>query len=136
MVDRLTTDERSRNMSRIRGKNTKPEIVVRRILRGLGVGYRLHVRDLPGRPDIVMAGRRRIIEVRGCFWHRHLGCRFAYTPKTRLEFWQAKFDANVARDRRNEDVLIQAGWRVLTVWECETSDATVLRDRISAFVRA
>ncbi|WP_147078818.1 very short patch repair endonuclease [Methylobacterium haplocladii] len=90
MTDRISKERRSRNMGAVRGKDTGPEIAVRRALRSLGVGYRLHVRGLPGRPDIVMAGRRTVIEVRGCFWHRHPGCRFAYSPRSRIEFWQSK----------------------------------------------
>ncbi|MFD1303663.1 very short patch repair endonuclease [Methylobacterium marchantiae] len=134
MIDTLTPEARSRNMSRIRGKNTKPELVVRRILRSTGVGYRLHVKALPGCPDIVMAGRRRIIEVRGCFWHRHPGCRFAYEPKTRQEFWNTKLEANVARDRQNEAILSEKGWHVLVIWECEIRDLGALRERISCFL--
>jgi DNA mismatch endonuclease (patch repair protein) len=133
-MDRISRERRSWNMSRVRGRNTGPEIVVRRILRGLGVGFRLHVRGLPGQPDIVMKGRRRIIEVRGCFWHRHPECRFAYQPKTRPEFWEAKFAANVERDRRNEQALIDSGWQVLTIWECETIDAKLLRERLVRFL--
>jgi DNA mismatch endonuclease, patch repair protein len=106
-------------MARIRGRDTQPELVVRHILRSLGVGYRLHVATLPGRPDIVMIGRRQIIEVRGCFWHRHRGCRFAYRPKSNLTFWRTKFRSNVARDRRNAEQLKAGGWKVLIIWECE-----------------
>lgn len=136
MVDTVPPAVRSRMMSAVRGRDTKPELTVRRLLRDLGVGYRLHVKGLPGRPDIVMQGRRKIIEVRGCFWHRHPGCRFAYTPKSRQEFWDAKFQANVSRDRRNEIALRNSGWEVLTIWECEASDANVLRAKLAEFVRA
>lgn len=132
MVDRVSGEHRSRIMSRIRGKDTAPELAVRRTLRSMGIGYRLHVRDLPGRPDIVMAGRRTVIEVRGCFWHRHPGCRFAYSPRSRTDFWEAKFAANVERDRRNELALNQAGWKVITVWECETRDVDALRRRLAS----
>lgn len=106
-------------MSRIRGSDTRPEMLLRSALRKRGFGYRLHSRDLPGRPDVVMRGSRLVVFVHGCFWHRHTGCRRATTPKTRTDFWQAKFRANVARDRRQVDALIQAGWRVGLVWECE-----------------
>ena len=112
--------ERSRIMARVRGKNTKPELLVRRALHRLGYRFSLHKGALPGRPDIVMPKYRTAIFVHGCFWHRHPGCRKASTPKTRAEFWQNKFDANVARDGRNRVDLIAAGWHVLTVWECET----------------
>ncbi|MGO4705864.1 very short patch repair endonuclease [Microvirga sp. 2MCAF38] len=135
MIDIVPPATRSRMMSAIRGRNTKPELVVRRLLRELGIGYRLHVRDLPGRPDIVMKGRKKIIEVRGCFWHRHPGCRFAYMPKSRIDFWERKFASNVERDRRNDMALQNSGWDVLTIWECETADAKVLRQRVEGFLR-
>lgn len=106
-------------MSRIGGRNTRPEILLRTALRERGIGYRLHSRDLPGRPDVVMRGARLVVFVHGCFWHRHAGCPRSTTPKTRTEFWEAKFRANVTRDRRQTDALIGAGWRVGVVWECE-----------------
>ena len=114
-------DARRRTMSAIRSQNTGPEMAVRRLLHGMGYRYRLHRRDLPGKPDVVLPGRRRIVEVRGCFWHQHPDptCRGASTPKTRSEFWQAKFEGNVARDRRNEQALADLGWHVLVIWECE-----------------
>ena len=111
--------ERSRNMAAIRGKNTAPELAVRRILHAMGLRFRLHRKDLPGRPDIVLPRHRTVVFVHGCFWHRHEGCSYTTTPKTRQEFWQAKFDGNVARDRRNQADLVQLSWRVLVVWECE-----------------
>lgn len=134
MVDNLTPERRSKNMSRIRNRNTKPEMIVRGILRSLGVGYRLHVKDLPGRPDIVMHGRRKIIEVRGCFWHRHPGCKFAYTPTSRQEFWSKKFGSNVDRDVRNQELLKESGWDLLIVWECETADPQRLCTSIASFL--
>lgn len=106
-------------MSRIGGRNTRPEILLRTALRERGMGYRLHSRDLPGRPDVVMRGARLAIFVHGCFWHRHPGCPRSTTPKTRTEFWDAKFRANVTRDRRQTDALLRAGWSVGVVWECE-----------------
>jgi len=113
-------------MGRVRGVDTKPEMVVRRTLHRMGLRFRLHRRDLPGRPDIVLPRHRVAIFVHGCFWHRHPGCRATTTPKTRAEFWAAKFDANVARDRLAETGLAAAGWNVLVVWECDTKDATAL----------
>lgn len=116
------TDVRRRTMSAIRSQNTGPEMVVRRLLRGMGYRYQVHRRDLPGKPDIVFPGRRRIVDVRGCFWHQHTDprCRAAAAvPKTRSEFWRAKFEGNVARDRRNELALADLGWRTLVIWECE-----------------
>ena len=110
---------RSRNMAAIRGKDTAPELAVRRILHAMGLRFRLHRKDLPGRPDIVLPKHRTVVFVHGCFWHRHEDCRYTTTPKTRQEFWQAKFAANVERDRRNRTDLQQLGWRVIVVWECE-----------------
>lgn len=135
MTDRLTPARRSANMAAIRRSNTAPELAVRRALRALGIGYRLHVGGLPGRPDIVMMGRGAVIFVHGCFWHRHPGCRFAYIPKSRVDFWQKKFAGNVARDDKNKTRLIDGGWRVLVVWECETADATVLEKRIAGLLQ-
>lgn len=128
----LTSASRSRNMAAIRGKDTLPELNVRRMLHGLGLRFRLHRRDLPGRPDIVLPRHRTVVFVHGCFWHRHEGCRYTTTPKTRLAFWQAKFDANVARDHRNRVALEEMGWRVLVMWECELRNAEALRDRLKA----
>lgn len=118
MTDIVDKATRSRMMSGIRGKDTKPELVLRRAMHAIGLRYRLHRKDLPGSPDIVMPGRRAVIFVHGCYWHRHEGCRFATTPATRPEFWQAKFEANMARDRRHVMQLLREDWRVATVWEC------------------
>lgn len=115
VVDKLT---RSRMMSGIRGRNTRPETRLRKALHARGLRYRLHVRSLPGTPDIVLPGFRAAIMVHGCFWHRHEGCRYATNPGTRTDFWQDKFRQNVERDRANEEALAAAGWRVATVWEC------------------
>lgn len=122
MADRLTPEHRSWNMSRIRNRNTKPEIAVRSLLHGMG--YRFTVngpknRLLPGKPDIVLPKYRTVIFVHGCFWHRHKGCKETTTPKTRTEWWQAKFNGNVERDRRNQWSLKRDGWRVIVIWECE-----------------
>lgn len=134
MVDRLTPAARSANMARIKSKDTSPEMAVRQILCRLGVGYRLHVTSLPGRPDIVMIGRRKVIEVRGCFWHQHAGCSHAYVPKSRPEFWRRKFLSTAARDIRNEEALKALGYALLIVWECETGDIATLAQRIAKFV--
>ena len=136
MTDTLTPARRSANMAAIRGRHTGPELTVRRALRSLGIGYRLHAGGLPGRPDIVMQGRRSIIFVHGCFWHRHPGCRFAYSPKSRVEFWQKKFADNVARDHKNKTRLDDSGWAVLVVWECETADAVNRRGTLTPYRRA
>jgi DNA mismatch endonuclease, patch repair protein len=130
MVDRLTPERRSWNMGRIRGGDTAPERVVRSTLHALGLRFRLHRRDLPGRPDIVMSRWNTVVFVHGCFWHRHEGCRYAYTPKSRVEFWNAKFAGNVERDARAAATLRRKGWRVITVWECETASEAALKRRM------
>lgn len=106
-------------MSRIRGRDTQPELLVRSALHRAGYRFRLHRKDLPGRPDIVLPKYHTVVFVHGCFWHRHAGCRFTYTPKSRIAFWQNKFDANVERDRLARDKLRRLGWTVVTVWECQ-----------------
>lgn len=109
---------RSRNMAAIKGKDTKPELIVRKALHAHGFRYRLHSKALPGKPDLVLPAYRVCIFVHGCFWHRHRGCRYAYSPSTRTEFWEKKFRENVARDRRNRKLLLAAGWSVIELWEC------------------
>jgi DNA mismatch endonuclease, patch repair protein len=126
MVDIVSPTVRSRMMSGIKGKDTQPEILVRRLLFASGYRFRLHRRDLPGTPDIVMPGRKIAIFVQGCFWHFHHGCRFAKMPATRPDFWKAKLEANVARDRRAVEKLKALGWRVLCVWECAMHDAEIV----------
>ncbi|XP_061168538.1 type II nicking enzyme V.XorIIP-like [Saccostrea echinata] len=106
-------------MSRIKGKDTKPELLLRSMLHRAGFRFRLHVPGLPGRPDIVLPRYQTVIFVNGCFWHRHRNCKFAYTPKSRIEFWQQKFSDTVARDTAKEKQLRELGWNVITVWECE-----------------
>jgi DNA mismatch endonuclease, patch repair protein len=124
--------KRSAIMARIGPKNTAPEIVVRRILHRLGFRFRLHRRDLPGTPDIVLVRQRIVLQVHGCFWHRHGGCRFAYTPKSRVEFWSAKFARNVIRDEEVAQKLTALGWRTHVIWECETFDLATLEKRLIA----
>ena len=118
-MDRLTSEKRSWNMSRIKSKNTTPERIVRSFLHRNGFRFRLHVKDLPGKPDIVLPKYKTVIEVRGCYWHWHEGCKDATTPSTNTEFWQKKFAENVARDQRTEQALKELGWNVIVVWECE-----------------
>ncbi|WP_295840161.1 DNA mismatch endonuclease Vsr [uncultured Xanthomonas sp.] len=134
-MDILAPKQRSSLMSRIRGKDTKPELKVRQLAYALGFRFRLHRRDLPGSPDLVFASRRKVIFVHGCYWHRHPGCRYAYSPKSNVEFWQSKFAANVARDRLAAKALEEAGWQVLVVWECETRNVDALRIRLADFLR-
>ncbi|MGO4609060.1 very short patch repair endonuclease [Variovorax sp. 2RAF20] len=123
MVDVVSPADRSRMMAGIKGKNSQPELLVRRLLFTSGYRFRLHRRDLPGTPDIVMPGRKVAIFVHGCFWHLHQGCRYAKMPATRADFWKAKLEANVERDRSAVEKLQASGWRVLCVWECSTRDA-------------
>jgi DNA mismatch endonuclease (patch repair protein) len=136
MVDTMTPLQRSQNMARIRGKDTLPELLVRRLIHRMGFRFRLHRRDLPGRPDIVFPGRCKVIFIHGCFWHHHQSpdCRNAVMPKTRTDWWAAKFTANAARDMRNETKLAEAGWDVLVLWECELSNPD-LSDRIRSFLK-
>ncbi len=123
-------------MSRIRGKDTKPELLVRSMLHRMGYRFRLHVKDLPGKPDIVLPKYRTVIFVHGCFWHRHARCRLAYESKSRIQFWQDKFAATVARDRRTRAQLHWLGWHAIVVWECrlnsEAAIAAMLHVRLQA----
>lgn len=118
MTDIVDKQTRSRMMSGIKGKDTQPEIKVRRFLHSLGFRYRLHVRTLPGTPDICLPKYQTVIFVQGCFWHRHRGCRLAYMPASNIEKWRDKFKQNVQRDRKNLRALVKAGWRVIVLWEC------------------
>lgn len=133
MTDILSKEKRSWNMSRIRSGNTKPEIAVRRTLHFLGYRFRLHRKDLPGKPDIVLPKYRTVIFVHGCFWHRHENCRYSYNPKSRTEFWQDKFAANIERDKQNAADLKMLGWRQLVIWECETKNPENIRSIIEHF---
>jgi len=117
--DTLSPTERSERMSRVRSKGTKPELLVRQLLSSMGYRYRLHLRSVPGSPDIVFSGRKKAIFVHGCFWHRHQGCPNCRLPKSRLDFWKPKLEGNKQRDAKNERELRKAGWRFLVIWECE-----------------
>ena len=132
MVDRISQAHRSWNMSRIRGKDTIPEIKVRSLLHRMGYRFRLHRKDLPGRPDIVLPGRHTVVLVHGCFWHRHPSCPFSYNPKSRVKFWEKKFAETVKRDLRQKVELGQLGWEVIIVWECELKELAVLRERLES----
>lgn len=129
-MDHLDPEHRSENMRRVRGKDTRPELTVRRALHALGRRFRLHRRDLPGKPDIVLAKDRLAIFVHGCFWHRHDDCPRASTPSTRKEFWVAKFERTVVRDAEQAAALRAAGWRPEVIWECETRDSERLNERL------
>ena len=132
-MDNLDPANRSRLMSRVRGKDTKPEMAVRRLVHRLGYRFRLHRRDLPGSPDLTFPGRRKVVFVHGCYWHRH-DCRKATTPRTNVAFWQKKFDGNVARDMRKLDDLAKAGWDVLVVWQCEAVHPIAMSKRLTDFL--
>ena len=121
-------------MSRVRAKDTKPEMVVRRLAHRMGYRYRLHGARLPGRPDLVFPGRKKVVFVHGCFWHRHEGCKLARLPKSRLDFWVPKLEANRLRDVANQARLREAGWSVLVIWECELKDQEGLARRLRDFL--
>lgn len=130
MVDILSPEKRSWNMSRIKSGNTKPEVLVRSLLHRMGYRFRLHRKDLPGKPDIVLPKYKIVIFVHGCFWHRHQGCKYAYNPKSRVEFWQKKFKENMERDKKNQKELGDSGWNIMLIWECETKDIEMLVERL------
>ncbi|MBR2862465.1 MAG: DNA mismatch endonuclease Vsr [Bacteroidaceae bacterium] len=127
-MDCLTPEQRKRNMSAIKGRDTKPEVLVRKLLHRLGYRFRIQRKDLPGKPDIVLPKHKTAIFINGCFWHRHEGCKYASTPSTNSDFWKKKFAANVERDARNYAALKDQGWNVLIIWECEVKE--LLRTKI------
>jgi DNA mismatch endonuclease, patch repair protein len=124
MADTLTAAQRSERMARVKGKDTNPELVIRKLVYGLGYRYRLHVRELPGSPDLVFRKLRKIIFVHGCFWHRHPAatCKLARLPKSRVSFWRAKLEGNQRRDKTNVRRLRRDGWKVLQIWECQLAN--------------
>ncbi len=137
-MDVVDTQTRARMMAGIRGKDTRPERVLRSGLHARGFRFRLHPRNVPGKPDIVLPKHRAAVFVHGCFWHRHTSCPYATTPSTRPEFWQAKFDANVARDRSVRVTLLHGGWRVATIWECalrRTDQIDATTESLAAWLR-
>jgi len=134
-MDILSPEERSERMSRVRGKDTKPEMAVRRLLHSMGFRYRLHKDNLPGKPDIVFSKGKKVIFVNGCFWHQHNGCRAAALPKSNLDFWREKLGKNIERDTRIHKELAQNGWSQLIVWECEINDPK-LRERLLCFLKS
>lgn len=136
MTDTLSPQARAERMSRVRGRDTKPEMQVRRMLHAMGYRYRLHAKELPGRPDIVFRNRRKTIFVHGCFWHRHpdSACRLARLPKSRLDFWLPKLEGNRVRDIANVEKLLGQGWQVLIVWECELDNKEQLGNKLRRFI--
>ena len=137
-MDTISPERRSENMRRIRGKDTKPELVVRRALFALGYRYRLHDAKLPGKPDLVFSKRRKVIFVHGCFWHRHENCRFCTTPASNTRFWKSKFGETVKRDKRNLEALRTLGWRVAIIWECSVAEqgAEAIAKKIAAWLQS
>jgi DNA mismatch endonuclease (patch repair protein) len=133
-LDPLTPMQRSLQMSLVKGKDTKPELLVRREVYALGYRYRLHKRDLPGCPDLVFERLKKVIFVHGCFWHRHSGCSRCRLPKTRKRFWRTKLEGNKRRDLRNQKLLEGRGWKLLVIWECETEDVKVVREIVRTFL--
>jgi DNA mismatch endonuclease (patch repair protein) len=133
MVDNRSAESRSALMSRIGGKNTAPEMEIRRLLHALGYRFRVQRRDLPGRPDIVFPSRRKVIFVNGCFWHAH-GCKIGKPPKSRIEYWGPKLEANRERDARNKTKLRGAGWKLLTIWQCQIRNLPRLQTRLFSFL--
>lgn len=130
MVDRVSSRKRSDIMRAVRGKNTKPELIVRSVAHHLGLRFKLHDSKLPGQPDLVFPRWETVLFVHGCFWHRHKGCAKATTPKSNIEFWEAKFSANQARDHLNIRDLKASGWRVLVIWQCQTKS----NDEVAKFL--
>ena len=135
-MDKLSREKRSKVMSSVHSKDTKPEKIVRQLVYSLGYRYRLHVRKLPGQPDLVFSGRHKVIFVHGCFWHYHESCSSVRLPKSNLDYWIPKLEGNKARDSQNIDKLISLGWEVLVVWECELNNMNLLSDRIKSFLDA
>lgn len=135
-MDTLSPQQRSERMSRVRGRDTKPEMQVRRLVHAMGYRFRLHRRDLPGVPDLVFPSRRKVIFVHGCFWHRHPdpACKLARMPKSRLDFWSTKLENNKNRDEKNIVQLNDLGWKTLVIWECQAGDREALQARIREFL--
>lgn len=133
VADRITIEHRSWNMSRIKAKNTRPERKVRSLLHSMGYRFRLHDASLPGTPDLILPKHKTAIFVHGCFWHRHTGCKYAYTPKSRVQFWERKLEQNVRTNERAVCELNSMGWRVLILWECELKDLGLVEQRLRIF---
>jgi DNA mismatch endonuclease, patch repair protein len=133
-VDTISSTRRSENMRQIKSKGMKPELIVRSMVHRMGYRYRLHSRDLPGKPDLAFRTRKKIIEVRGCFWHQHEGCPEAHLPKSRTHYWRPKLARNKQRDKENCKRLLELGWRVFVVWECETENTKRLSTTLRKFL--
>jgi len=133
-MDNLSSEQRSLQMSKVRCRDTGPELEVRRLMHSMGYRYRLHVKNLPGKPDIVFPGRGRIVFVNGCFWHLHGACKNMRWPKSRLEVWKPKLESNRKRDKTNQVLLLKLGWKVLVIWECELKNKPTLTEKILRFM--
>lgn len=135
-MDNISPERRSEIMSRVRSRDSKPEMLVRRLVHAMGYRYRLHARDLPGKPDLVFRSRRKVIFVHGCFWHRHQDCNLARIPKSRRDFWVEKLTKNRDRDERIQQKLLEEGWNTLTLWECELGNSVAVEDKVRGFLNA
>lgn len=133
-MDTISTERRSANMARIQSRNTSPELLVRSLVHKMGFRFRLHVPELPGKPDLVFPRLRRIIEIRGCFWHQHTGCIDSHIPKTKIDYWGPKLERNHERDKTNRRKLRKLGWRLCVVWECEVKNRKELSERLATFL--
>lgn len=136
MADTFTPEVRSRTMRAVKNRNTKPEIIVRRLLHAMGYRFRLHRKDLPGSPDIVLPRHKKVVFVHGCLWHGHCGCKRSARPTSNTEFWDTKIDRNIARDKKAMQELTGLGWKVFTVWECETRDKNQLEEKFNRFLES
>lgn len=134
MVDTLDIAERSKRMALVKNKNTKPEMLVRSMVYGLGYRYRLHDKQIPGKPDLVFKSRKKVIFIHGCYWHRHEKCKLARLPKSRLDFWLPKLESNKIRDQKNQKLLRDMGWKFLVIWECEIGNQDKLKEKITNFL--
>lgn len=135
MADHISPEQRSRNMSLVKGRDTKPELLVRSIVHRLGYRFRLHGKKLPGRPDIVLPRHRKVIFVHGCFWHGHAGCPRAARPTSNVKFWNKKIDSNIRRDSAAQRELTALGWEYLVIWQCEMRDSEALTEKLDLFLK-
>lgn len=133
-MDRVAPSKRSEIMSRVRSKDTGPEMVVRRLVHSLGYRYRLHSKKLPGKPDLTFTGKKKVIFVHGCFWHYHEDCKIAHLPKSNLDIWKPKLEGNKCRDLRNQKELLELGWEFIVIWECELNNIEMISKRIRMFL--
>lgn len=129
-----TSEHRSYIMSRIKGKDTKPELLVRRLIYGMGYRYRLHSKDLPGKPDVIFPSKRKVIFVHGCFWHQHNGCKANHIPKSNIDYWVPKLKKTKARDAENQKKLLDKGWKCLILWECQLKKIDIVKQNIQYFL--